>query len=50
MPASEAKKIVIATASPGAYENSPPNDEISPLRVLRVTAMTTANAPRFMKA
>src|SRR6056297_3369569 len=50
MPASEAKKIVIATARPGAYPNSPPNEEISPLLVLRDTAITIANAPRFMNA
>ena len=45
-----AMKTVIATASPGAYAKRPPNEEISPELVLRLTAMTTANAPRFMNA
>ena len=49
MPASEARKIVISTARPGAYVISPPNEVISPLWVLRDTAMTTAKAPRFVK-
>ena len=48
-PASDARKSVISTARPGAYWISPPNDEISPLRVLRATAITTAKAPRFVK-
>jgi hypothetical protein len=42
MPVSDAMNSVISTASPGAYWMSPPNDVISPLRVLRATAITTA--------
>ena len=49
MPVSEARKSVISTASPGAYVIRPPNDVISPLCVLRDTAITTAKAPRFVK-
>ena len=49
MPVSDARNTVISTARPGAYWISPPYDEISPLRVLRATAMTTAKAPRLVK-
>ena len=48
IPASDARKIPITTASVGAVWNSPSYDEISALRVRRATAITTANAPRFM--
>ena len=48
MPVSDARNSVIITASPGAYWMRPPNELISPLCVLRETAMTTANAPRFV--
>ena len=50
IPANDAKKIVINTPRPGAYENKPPKLLISPLRVVRDAAMTTANIPRFMAA
>ena len=50
MPASENKKTVMATVRPGAYSKSPPKESISADPVLRATAMTTANAPRFMAA
>ena len=49
-PVSEARKIVISAPIPGAYVISPPNELISPLCVLRLTAITTAKAPRFEKA
>ena len=48
--ANEARKIVWSTASPGAYWIRPPNDSIDPLPVLRDTAITTPNAPRFENA
>src|SRR3954452_685850 len=47
-PASEAMNAVIVTASTGEVWNSPAYDEISALCVRRATAITTANAPRFM--
>ncbi len=50
MPASDARNNVINTVRPGAYWKRPPKLLISPLRVLRDTAMTTANAPRFVAA
>ena len=50
MPARANRKTVISTASDGAYSNRPPKLEISPLPVLRATAMTTVKAPRFMAA
>ena len=48
MPASDARKIPIMTASVGAVWNRPSYEEISALRVRRATAITTANAPRFI--
>ena len=48
MPASDAMKIVIMTARTGEVWNKPAYDEISALPVRRATAMTTANAPRFI--
>ena len=50
MPASDVRAIVMATVSPGAYWNSPPNESISADWVLRATAITTAKAARFMAA
>ena len=50
MPASDAKKIVSSTPRAGAYENNPPSEEISPLRVLRETARITANIPKLVAA
>jgi hypothetical protein len=48
IPASERRKIVIAIARPGAVWPSPAYVEISAERVRRATAITTANAPRFI--
>ena len=42
--------MVIKVAMPGAYENKPPYEDISPLRVLRATTITTAKTPRFVAA
>ena len=50
MPASAASAMVMATASPGAYPNRPPKELTSPDWVLRDTAITTANAARFIEA
>ena len=50
IPASDPRKMVASVAKPGAYENKPPQLEISPLRVLREIAMITANIPRFVAA
>ena len=50
MPASEKRNVAMATASPGAYWNSPAYELSSAEAVLRATAMITANAPRFMAA
>ena len=49
MPAN-AKRNTVRQTSPGAYSKRPPKVSISAERVLRATAMTTANAPRFMAA
>ncbi len=48
MPASDARKTPITTASVGRVWNRPSYEEISALRVRRATAITTANAPRFI--
>ena len=50
MPASENKKMVKVTASPGEVLPRPAYVAISALPVRRATAMTTANAPRFIAA
>ena len=49
MPASENRKIVIVTASPGdVLEQAARTTRSRRCRVRRATAMTTANAPRFI--
>ena len=49
MPASDARNIVIVDRERRATSGTGPSyDEISALRVRRATAITTANAPRFI--
>ncbi len=47
-PASENRNTVIAAARPGAVWPRPEYESISPEWVRRATAITTANAPRFI--
>ena len=48
MPASETMNAVMPTASSGARRTSPAKSAISRPGERRLTAITTANAPRFI--